>query len=175
MSDLLYNEVPVVGNEYKKGDWEKIAIHDENSIKGFFGDFRWLSNFYTTPVYYDGLLYKSSENAYQAAKLLPHYRVELQTVSASTAKRLWKSFGEDSLYDDTPDAWDDRKYDVMSVILFDKFYRNVLLREKLLETDDKFLEETNWWKDVYWGVDAKLGGENNLGKILMKIRTYWKV
>lgn len=30
------------------------------------------------------------------------------------------------------------------------------------------------WKDQCWGVDINLGGQNNLGKILMKIREYWK-
>ena len=33
------------------------------------------------------------------------------------------------------------------------------------------LEEGNWWGDIFWGVDKKTGaGENNLGKILMKVR-----
>jgi len=173
MSDLMYNEVPIVGNEYKTGDWEKIAVHDDKCIKGFFGEYRYLSNFYTSPVFYEGLLYRSSENAYQAAKLLPHYRSALQDVSASTSKKLWKSFGEDSLYDNNSDEWDSRKYEVMSVIVFDKFFRNKFLREKLLSTKQKYLEETLWWKDTYWGVDANLGGQNNLGKILMKIRDYW--
>ena len=39
----------------------------------------------------------------------------------------------------------------------------------LLDTGDKFIEETNWWKDQFWGVYNGVG-ENNLGKILMRIR-----
>jgi ribA/ribD-fused uncharacterized protein len=174
-NDLMYNEVPIVGNEYSKGDWKKIAIHDETSVKGFFGDdYRFLSNFYDSPVYYDGLLYRSSECAYQAAKLLPHYRPSLQSVSSSVSKRMWKSFGEDSLYDNCAEEWDERKYDVMSVIVFDKFYRNKILRKKLLDTGCKYLEETNWWNDQVYGVDIKNGGKNWLGTILMKTREYWK-
>lgn len=61
----------------------------------------------------------------------------------------------------------------MSVILFDKFYRNPNLRQQLIKTDNKFLEETNHWGDQFWGVDIKKGGQNNLGKILMKIREFW--
>lgn len=174
MSDLLYNEVPIVGNEYSKGDWQKIAVHDEHSIKGFFGEYRFLSNFYDSPVYYEGLLYRSSECAYQAAKLLPHYRSALQSVSSATSKKIWKSFGEDSLYDNCSDEWDERKYDVMSVIVFDKFFRNKTLRKNLLSTGDKFLEELNWWNDCTWGVDFKLGGKNWLGIILMNTRRFWK-
>lgn len=174
MNDLMYNEVPIVGNEYKVGDWKSIAVHDESNVKGFFGNYRFLSNFYDAPVYYEGLLYRSSECAYQAAKLLPHYRSSLQNVSAASSKKMWKSFGDDSLYDNCPEEWDDRKYDVMSGIVFDKFLRNSALRNKLMETGDRYLEELNWWKDAWWGVDTKLGGLNNLGKILMKCREFWK-
>lgn len=170
---VMYTEVPILGNEYKKGDWEKIAIHDDQNVKGFFGPYNWLSNFYNSPVWYEGIYYRSSENAYQAAKLLPHYREALKEVTASASKKLWRTFGEDSLYDNNPEEWDYRKYDVMSSVVFDKFYRNTLLREKLLETKDKHLEELNWWRDTFWGVDIKLGGQNNLGKILMKARNYW--
>lgn len=174
MSDLMFNEVPIVGNEYSKGDWQKIAVHDTNVIKGFFGDYRFLSNFYDSPVYYEGLLYRSSECAYQAAKLLPHYRSALQSVSAATSKKIWKSFGEDSLYDNCAEEWDERKYDIMSSIVFEKFLRNKVLRHKLSSTGDRHLEETNWWKDVCWGVDINLGGKNWLGIILMNTRYFWE-
>lgn len=173
MSDIMFNEVPVVGNEYSKGDWQNIAIHDGHVIKGFFGDYRFLSNFYDSPVYYEGLLYRSSECAYQAAKLLPHYRSALQSVSAATSKKIWKSFGEDSLYDNCAEEWDGRKYDVMSSIVFEKFLRNKTLRNRLLLTGNRYLEELNWWKDQTWGVDIKLGGKNWLGIILMNTRAYW--
>ncbi len=62
----------------------------------------------------------------------------------------------------------------MSSIVFDKFCRSFYLRNRLLETGDKYLEETNHWSDSYWGVDIKKGGKNNLGKILMKVRDFWK-
>ena len=32
---------------------------------------------------------------------------------------------------------------------------------------DRYIEETNHWSDIFWSVD----GENNLGKILMGIRS----
>ena len=58
----------------------------------------------------------------------------------------------------------------MYQILLDKFTRNIELKNKLKATGTKYIEETNHWKDTYWGVDYKIGGENNLGKILMLIR-----
>jgi predicted NAD-dependent protein-ADP-ribosyltransferase YbiA (DUF1768 family) len=39
----------------------------------------------------------------------------------------------------------------------------------LLATDDEELVEGNWWNDTFWGV-CRGDGENNLGKIIMKVR-----
>ena len=64
----MYNEIPVIGNKYKNGDWKIYSIHDDKQIKGFFGNYSWLSNFYECSVWFEGGSYPSSENAYQAAK-----------------------------------------------------------------------------------------------------------
>ena len=39
---------------------------------------------------------------------------------------------------------------------------------------DKYIEETNHWGDVFWGVCDGVG-ESNLGKVLMGIREFWNV
>lgn len=151
--------------------WKSYVLWDEFSIHGFFGEdpgYRWLSNFHICPVYFEGDLYISSENAYQAAKFDRNMRQPFLNCKPSEAKRMGKS--------DTTDIeeWDNRKYDVMSVILFDKFYRNTDLRIKLLKTGGKHLEETNHWNDVCWGVDYQTrNGKNALGNILMDIRQFW--
>ena len=174
MSDLMFDKVPVVGDEYNKGNWQKIVIHDDKNIKGFFGDFRFLSNFFSGPVWFEGLLYPSSECAYQAAKVLSVHRFHFQTATAAESKSLWKKFGQKGLIDNNRSEWDERKYDIMAEIVFNKFLRNKELRQKLIDTGDKYLEELNWWSDNFWGVDIKLGGQNNLGKILMKTREFWR-
>jgi ribA/ribD-fused uncharacterized protein len=171
MSDLMFNEVPVKGNHYTFGDWKLYAVHDEKNIKGFFGDYRWLSNFHPCTIHFERLVYPSSENAYQAAKLEQGHRAVLAECTPAQSKKEWKKH---PLLDNSPEEWNARKYDVMAVILFDKFYRDKGLRQKLLDTGDKYLEETNHWKDQDWGVDVKLGGKNMLGKILMKIRDFWR-
>ena len=48
-------------------------------------------------------------------------------------------------------------------------FKNVTEQEMLLETGDAYLEETNYWKDTYWGKCNGVG-LNNLGEMLMKIR-----
>ena len=44
-------------------------------------------------------------------------------------------------------------------------------KTKLKETGDQHIQEGNRWNDTFWGVSLVSGeGENNLGKIIMKIR-----
>jgi predicted NAD-dependent protein-ADP-ribosyltransferase YbiA (DUF1768 family) len=60
----------------------------------------------------------------------------------------------------------------MEDILMRKF-AHLELRGLLLATGDAHLEEGNWWGDYFWGV-CKGKGENNLGKILMKVRDFYR-
>ena len=49
--------------------WMNYAKADEEEIKGFFGDYRWMSNFHQCPVMWNGKIFPSSEHAYQYAKV----------------------------------------------------------------------------------------------------------
>ena len=138
-------------------------IHDENNIKGFFDEYRWLSNFYLASVFYEGMEYPSTEHAYQAAKTLDlDLRKEFLPLTCGKCKHKGQEV-------ELRQGWDRIKYDVMFAVVFDKFSRHADLREKLLSTGNKYLEETNHWKDVYYGVCNGVG-KNILGKILMSVR-----
>ena len=174
MSDNpLFNEVGIEKDGkptvYNLGDWKKIAVHTDTEIRGFFGDYRWLSNFHESIVFYEGAAYLSSENAYQAAKVREEDREKLQTCSPADSKKIWKICKK---IDVDAKQWDARKYDVMSAVIFDKFHTDAILKKFLLDTGTKYLEELNWWGDDYWGVDLKKGGQNKLGIILMATRTH---
>lgn len=141
--------------------------HNDKEVKGFEGDYHFLSNFFNVGVYFDGCWYPSSENAYQAAKTLDEReRKRFRNITPSQSKKEGRKL-------EIRADWDKVKIEVMSIIVFDKFYRNKELRQKLLETEDKYLEETNHWGDKFWGVCDGVG-QNELGKILMKIRKFWK-
>ncbi len=147
------------------------AVHNEKEIRGFFGDYRFLSNFYPAETRYIDRIYPSAENAYQAVKVDPAKREEFLVCSPAEAKKLWKKFPRRY----SAEQWNGVKLDVMRIIVFDKFWRNQDLRKMLLHTGNKYLEETNIWKDEYWGVYCKTGrGENCLGKILMKTREFFR-
>lgn len=147
--------------------WKKRTegwVHDDKNIKGFFGEYRWLSNFHECPVMFQGIMYPSSENAYMASKTIDlELRKQFETCSPKEAKALGKQI---PLREDFHEI----RLHNMYIIVLDKFSRNEDLKQKLLATGDRYLEETNWWNDVYWGV-CKGEGYNYLGYILEDVRT----
>ena len=147
-------------------------IHDNENIKGLFGDYRFLSNFEECPVWFDGLLYNSTEAAYQSGKTLDmNKRKEFTLMSPKESMHAGRAMEKTDFF---RKDWKGVKYDVMSSCIFDKFYRNEDLKIKLLQTGNKYIEETNHWKDTWWGVcDGK--GQSNLGKIIMGIRQFWQL
>lgn len=142
---------------------EKIVIHNDEKICGFFKDYRFLSNFEEAQVVYEGVKYPSSENAYQAAKTFNlDYKKRLKECSPSESKKISRSL-------EVRDDWEEVKLQVMEDVVRDKFTRNIRLKLELFKTGDKYLEETNYWSDRFFGVCDGVG-HNHLGKILMKIR-----
>jgi hypothetical protein len=145
------------------GKEREYIIHDESQIKGFFGDYRFLSNFELGDCLHGGILYPSSENAYQAAKSLdPQVRSQFANITPSESKKLGRQI-------QVREDWEEVKYGIMYSIVLDKFTRNSKLGDLLIETGDRYLEETNHWGDKIWGVCDGVG-TNWLGKILMDVR-----
>ncbi len=130
----------------------------------------WLSNFYPCTVVYEGLTYKSSEAAYQAAKTLnQEERLKFTEYDAKTAKKKGKRL---KIRED----WEDIKYKVMVDVDMSKFTQNEDLREKLLATGTETLfENTTRWHDNTWGCCncekcKDIVGMNLLGKALEEVR-----
>lgn len=144
-----------------------------SEIKGFFGDYRFLSNFWGCRIAYEGVVYPSTEHAYQAAKTLDEderadilfYLDEKGKVHQTTAAQAKEAGKHVTLRPD----WEDVKISIMTKLVRQKFEQDDELRAKLLATGDAYLEETNHWGDKFWGV-CKGVGRNELGKLLMRIR-----
>lgn len=168
MSKIHFSETEIHGKPYKKGRWREVVVHDESQIKGFFGPFRFLSNMWPARVWLDGYRYPSVENAYQAAKFAPSERAYFMTCSPYEAKEA--SIGKPMQY--SKEVWGRMKVSVMRMLLIQKYHREIHpeLYEQLQSTLRKYLEETNWWHDTFWGRDLEGIGENNLGKLQMEIR-----
>src|SRR4029077_1394506 len=135
-------------------------------IKELSGEYRFLSNFWSCFIEYEGLSYPSVENAYQAAKCANKTeRLYFLQAKAGEAKRKGKVVNVRS-------DWEDVKLGVMLQLVRQKFQQEPL-KTMLLETGDKEIQEGNWWGDTFWGTVNGVG-ENHLGKILMKVREQLK-
>lgn len=142
----------------------------EDIISEFRGEYRFLSNFYGCPVTYGGLTYHSAEAAFQAQKCFSEAEKVKYTAVTNpvVAKRMGKK--EPGF----PANWDEICFDIMKGIVEAKF-QNTDLRELLLSTGDRYIEEGNRHHDNRWGhciceKCRQKEGFNWLGKILMEVR-----
>lgn len=130
----------------------------------FQGKLWFCSNFYPSSVEMDGVTYRSIEHAFQAAKTLdPKLR---EVIRRQAKPGLAKKEGRKV---PLRAGWDEMKVQVMRDLVRQKFNVHQVLKERLLATGDKHLEEKNTWGDDFWGTYDGVG-QNWLGKILMEIR-----
>lgn len=138
-------------------------------INQFKNKYGFLSNFAALPfgVLYEGILFPTSEHAYQAAKTTD---MDLRRrIAAIDTPGKAKRFGQ-TIH--PRDEWDDEMFRCLQMyrILQEKF-SDPDLRKQLLETGDAELIEGNYWNDMFWGVCLKTKqGKNHLGRLLMKLR-----
>ena len=121
-------------------------------------------------IEFEGLVYPSTEHAYQAAKFS-------DTVNRTQVRDLEKPAmaRKAGVKATVPANWHtERKFQVMKEVLAYKFTKHEDLRQKLLDTKNIELVEGNGWHDNDWGScfceDCGNQGNNYLGKMLMEIR-----
>ena len=129
------------------------------------GEYRFLSNFHPCPIRTkSGLVFPSSEHAYQAFKTTNQSTRRYFTTlpEPGDAKRLGKTLV-------LRRGWNEMRPRVMLNILRAKFFQNLELGMRLVNTCDAKIVEGNWWGDKYFGVCNGIG-ENVLGLLLMQVR-----
>lgn len=136
-------------------------------ISQFLGPYRFLSNFYPASMRFLGHDVPTSEHAYQMCKAMGDKDIEHIATALSPAEA--KRRGQ--LIKVRPD-WNEMRLGCMKLVVRNKFTQNGILGSMLVGTGDALLIEGNKWHDKFWGVDLRTGvGENNLGKILMEVRS----
>lgn len=145
-------------------------------VNKFREQYFFLSNFYECYIQYEGLTYRSAENAYQAAKIqVPSKvmtlvdRMAFRSMPPGVAKKAGR-------FIPIRDDWNQVKNLVMLDILRCKFIQHPELAKLLLATGDATLIEGNHWHDNYWGdcdctKCSSIIGDNILGKLLMQVRS----
>ena len=157
------------------------------------GEYRFMSNMFVAPYEIDGMTFPTVEHYFQwskammfegkdseqAAKMMKPPRNK-EFTEAKSVKALGRKVKEFSAA-----RWDDVKIPIMEKALRAKFVnpKHGLL-EKLVATGDRPIGEANP-RDKYWGIGtsadtadaknpAKWKGQNQLGKLLMKLRDEFK-
>lgn len=140
------------------------------TIDKFDGEFAFLSNFYPSAISDGYTTFPTVEHYFQACKC--EYMDDYDAIAAAPTPGQAKRLGRQAVL---RDDWEQNKLNVMETALRKKFAIPEL-REKLLATGDAYLVEGNFWHDNTWGDCGcekckHTHGQNNLGKLLMKIRT----
>ena len=148
-------------------------------IASFSGAYGFLGNFHPCKVVYDGLEYRTSEHAFQAAKT-EKVEVRRRIQDAGTPSMAKFIGGQLQLRS----GWNEMRRQVMKDVVRAKFEQNPILRRALFETGDAVLVEGNKHNDRDWGAcrgkkeglpkwitpRGPLYGHNWLGIILMELR-----
>lgn len=132
----------------------------------------WFSNMlpFDQPLIEDGISYRTPEHYYQAHKLNDlTKRKEIAQMGPFEAK---KALQDKETYCWRPDWTYQLKLSVMETALRWKFGKGTSWYTKLMETGQEKIVEWNNWNDLWWGKDLETKkGRNELGKLLMKIRS----
>lgn len=143
-----------------------------NDVIGFYPrEFYPLDNFSSFKVKYNGYLYSSAEEAFQASIFIKDYpeiaEEKKKSYSAHEAQKIRFK------YEDKIKMRPNEMLELMENILRCKIEQNPYVKKKLLETKDYIIIEDSP-KDDFWGWGINRKGENHLGKLWTKLREEYK-
>lgn len=127
------------------------------------------SNFYPCDVPFGGLIYPTSEHAYQAQKFVRTSPKRAKQIHEAESPWEAAKLGRDRNVSIRSD-WDGVRVQVMYSVVRAKFfhYGNRDIAEQLVGTGEQLLEEH--FEDSFWGNAYGEGGKNWLGRVLMRVR-----
>jgi ribA/ribD-fused uncharacterized protein len=173
-------------------------METEDSIYfyGIKNEYAYMSNFYPSIFYENGIKYNCSEQYFMYYKCLTFNdtlfsRVQtkentnndlLEKILNETSPTKIKKLGR-SVNNYNEEIWSNKRYEIMVNALRLKFSQNNDIKDKLIKTENKNLYEASQF-DRIWGIgyfaknaitkDKSKFGNNLLGKALMEIRNELK-
>lgn len=141
-------------------------------VVGFYErEFYVFSNFSSFQVEWKGRLWITSEYAYQASHFFDTAPDLVEKIfnarSAHDAFKIAKTNANKA-----PDNWDDIKVGIMEDICKHKLQQHKYIQRKLLQTKNIPLVEDSP-KDSFWGWGIDRNGRNELGKVWMRLRSWF--
>ncbi len=130
------------------------------------GEYGYLATYSNYGFFKDGVFWKTSEHYYQAQKFMDS-DTKIRIQNAETPK-IASTIGRDRKLNLRSD-WEEVKQDVMFDAVYYKFKQNKDILQKLLDTGNARIVEATV-KENYWGCGPNNDGQNNYGKILIRVR-----
>lgn len=132
-----------------------------------FGELGYLANYSNHGFYKNGIFYKTVEHYYQSEKF-DDKDIKNKIINALTPKEA-SNIGRDR-GNIRKDNFKSVKNRVMYEGILEKFRQNRDIAYKLIETRNEEIAEATI-DEYYWGIGKDKTGQNNIGKILMQVRT----
>ena len=144
-------------------------MKDDTAHAGFFLEGWYVFDSYAPfQIGWRGNLYPTTEHAFQAAHFFATDPELAEQVRLQRSPRLADDFANAHSDKDDPD-WKNKRVEVMEELCRAKLQQHDLVQETLLATGDKTIVEMND-SDPFWGWGPDHAGNNELGKIWMKLR-----
>ncbi|MDB5167566.1 MAG: hypothetical protein JWN26_711 [Candidatus Saccharibacteria bacterium] len=143
---------------------------NKGEIAGFFLEGWYVfDNFAPFQTQWRGKLYPTTEHAYQAAHFIDTNPLLAEKVRDCRSPREASDFANANNDQDDP-LWKDKRLSFMEEIIRCKLDQHPFIQKTLTESGDKYIVEMND-EDGFWGWGQDHEGQNQLGKIWMKLRS----
>ncbi|MBU0977032.1 MAG: NADAR family protein [Nanoarchaeota archaeon] len=154
---------------------EKRKEHDkvnqpgpEDKIFFYPKEFYVFDNFSSFQVNYNGVVFPTSEHAFQAMRFIKTSPEIFEKIKNARSAHDAQKIAFENQEKGDPD-WDKKMRDVMKDILKNKIDQHPYVLKKLLQTGNRKIIEDSW-RDSVWGWGDDKHGQNLLGKIWMELR-----
>ena len=136
-------------------------------------EFYVFSNFSSFQVRWRNRLWPTAEHAYQAAKFFGVDETIVKEIHRSRSAHKAFKLAKEVYLDQKPNDWMDRKVDIMEDICRHKLRQHKYVQRKLMQTGGRRLVEDSP-QDDFWGWGPNRDGRNELGKVWMRLRDWWR-
>ncbi len=140
----------------------------EKAIGFFPREFYCLDNYSAFKIQYDGWVYGTVEEAYQASAFRGVAEDVVEQIRDARSPYEAKQISLANKDKKRPD-WETQKVVVMEELLRKKVEQHPYVKEMLLKTYPYTIVEDSP-KDTYWGWGIDRDGENHMGELWMKLR-----
>lgn len=132
-----------------------------------------LDNFSPFGLVMNGLYFPTGEHAFQYLKFADTNMEIAERIRNASSPDEARAIAQENKKQ-RPLNWADLKYKKMEYVFILKAIQNSNIREILKQTNDLTIAECCIDEDTDWGLDKNFQGENNLGKLWMKVRDNFK-